>query len=97
MDIDGQEIHQINDSSFVLVRTDIDTITGDKNINIIKLTDQGQIAADFFIPEPEEPPITNNKLINIIDFTGRQTKEKPNLPLIYIYENGTTEKKMIIE
>ena len=97
MDIDGQEIHQINDSSFVLVRTDIDTITGDKNINIIKLTDQGQIAAYFFIPEPEEPQITNNKLINIIDFTGRQTKEKPNLPLIYIYENGTTEKKMIIE
>ena len=94
-DINGKEIHQINDSSFVLVRTDIDTITGDKNINIIKLTDNGEIAGDFIIPTP--PTTANVKIINIIDFTGRQTKVKPNLPLIYIYDDGTTEKKMIIE
>ena len=93
-DINGKEIRQINDSSFVLIRTDIDTITGDKNINIIKLTGEGNIASNFVIPPL---PSANGKLINIIDFTGRQTKEKPNLPLIYIYENGTTEKKMIIE
>ena len=79
----------------MLVRTDIDTITGDKNINIIKLTDNGEIAGDFIIPTP--PTTANGKLINIIDFTGRQTKVKPNLPLIYIYDDGTTEKKMIIE
>jgi|TARA_B110000908_G_C10190652_1_gene420311 hypothetical protein len=93
LDINGQEIHQINDSSFVLVRTEIDS-SGNKDINIIKLTDKGKIAGDFITPSP---PTIKGKLINIIDFTGRKTKEKPNLPLIYIYDDGTTEKKMIIE
>ena len=93
-DINGNEIHQINDSSFVLVRTEEDTLTGNKNINIIKLTDEGNIASDFVIPPL---PSANGKLINIIDFTGRKTKAKPNIPLIYIYDDGTTEKKMIIE
>ena len=95
-DINGNEIHQINDSSFVLVRTEEDTLTGNKNINIIKLTDEGKIASDFVIP-PQPPIIEHKTILDIIDFTGRKTKAKPNLPLIYIYDDGTTEKKMIIE
>ena len=68
LDINGKEIRQINDSSFVLIRTDIDTITGDKNINIIKLTGEGNIASNFVIPPL---PSANGKLINIIDFKSR--------------------------
>ena len=92
-DINGNEIHQINDSSFVLIRTEINS-SGNNDINIIKLTDEGNIASDFVIPPL---PSANGKLINIIDFTGRKTKAKPNIPLIYIYDDGTTEKKMIVE
>lgn len=94
-DIDGNEIHQINDSSFILIRTQIDSITGDKNINIIKLNDSGEIIKVNANPTP--PPNINGDIINIIDFSGRETKQKPNIPLIYIYDNGTAEKKMIIE
>ena len=36
------------------------------------------------------------KLIKIIDVLGRETKE-PNQPLFYIYDDGTVEKKIIIE
>ena len=37
------------------------------------------------------------KLIKIIDVLGRQTKGKKNEPLFYIYDDGTVEKRIIIE
>jgi hypothetical protein len=37
------------------------------------------------------------KLIRIIDFVGREVKETKNQPLFYIYDDGTVEKKIIIE
>lgn len=38
-------------------------------------------------------PTTNNKhLIKIVDLMGRETEDKPNSLLIYIYSDGTTEK-----
>jgi hypothetical protein len=43
---------------------------------------------------------TNNKkkLIKIVDVLGRTSKEKQtNTPLFYIYDNGSVEKKIIIE
>lgn len=32
------------------------------------------------------------KLIKVTDLLGRETRDKPNTPLIYIYSDGTTEK-----
>ena len=40
---------------------------------------------------------TNKKLLNIIDVLGRATKRTQNQPLFYIYDDGTVEKKIIIE
>lgn len=37
------------------------------------------------------------QLIKIVDFMGRETKFKTNIPLIYIYSDGTRERKMEIE
>ena len=39
----------------------------------------------------------NKKLLKIIDILGRETNEKPNMPLFYIYEDGSTERKFIIK
>ena len=36
----------------------------------------------------------NKKLIKIFDILGRETKEKKNTPLFYIYDDGTVEKKI---
>ena len=36
----------------------------------------------------------NRKLVKIIDFLGRETIEKRNTPLFYIYDDGTVEKKI---
>lgn len=39
----------------------------------------------------------NKKLIKIVDVLGRESKPKPNVPLFYIYDDGTVEKRMIID
>ena len=37
------------------------------------------------------------KIIKVIDIFGREVNEKRNTPLFYIYNDGTVEKKIIIE
>ena len=43
-----------------------------------------------------EEYITNKELLKIIDLLGRETKQT-NQSLFYIYDDGTVEKKIIIE
>ena len=40
---------------------------------------------------------SSKQLIKIVDVLGRETPFKPNTPLLYIYDDGTIERKMIIE
>ena len=40
---------------------------------------------------------TNKELLKVTDILGRDTEEKRNTPLFYIYNDGTVEKKIIIE
>ena len=39
----------------------------------------------------------NKELLKVTDLLGRETKGKKNEPLFYIYDDGTVEKKIIIE
>ena len=39
----------------------------------------------------------NNQLIKVVDVLGRESEEKSNVPLFYIFYDGTVEKKIIIE
>lgn len=39
----------------------------------------------------------NKKLIKTIDFRGREISPIPNIPFIEIYDDGSVEKKLIIE
>ena len=36
-------------------------------------------------------------LIQILDLMGRETSFKPNIPLIYVYDDGSTEKVLSVE
>ena len=40
---------------------------------------------------------TDKKLLNIIDVLGRKIQNETNQPLFYIYDDGTVEKRIIIE
>jgi hypothetical protein len=46
------------------------------------------------IKEVDEGP---KGLIKITDVLGRTTTSKNNTPLFYLYDNGSVEKKIIIE
>jgi hypothetical protein len=37
------------------------------------------------------------RISKIFDMLGRETQVKNNIPLFYIYDDGTVEKKLIIE
>ena len=39
---------------------------------------------------------TNKELLKVTDLLGRETKQT-NQPLFYIYDDGTVEKRVIIE
>jgi len=36
-------------------------------------------------------------ILKVVDVLGKETKEKRNTPLLYIYDDGTIEKKIIVE
>ena len=40
---------------------------------------------------------TSKNLIQILDMMGRETSFKPNTPLIYVYDDGSTEKVFKME
>ena len=40
---------------------------------------------------------TNKELLKVTDLLGRETKGTKNQPLLYIYDDGTVEKRIVIE
>ena len=44
-----------------------------------------------------EEHTTNKELFKVTDLLGRETKGKKNEPLLYLYDDGTVEKKIIFE
>jgi predicted secreted protein len=66
---------------------------GPFDVYLIKTDDQGNISSTFEIPLPNP----NRKLEKTIDILGKETKPQPNTPIIEIYDDGTVEKKVIIE
>ena len=40
---------------------------------------------------------SNKRLIKILDVNGRITQARPNIPLLYFYDDGTVEKRIYIQ
>ena len=58
----------------------------------IKTNSNGSVTSEFSIPIN-----TNRELKKIVDILGRDVKPEKNKPFIEIYNDGTVEKKIIIE
>jgi hypothetical protein len=74
------------------------TVTGNYAVEVIGsgCTDTSQcILVDY--TGLDELMNNDKELVMIIDFMGRETKFKPNTPLIFIYSDGTRERVMEIE
>jgi len=41
--------------------------------------------------------INNRKIISIRDLWGRKTSTENNLPMLFFYDDGTVEKRIVIE
>ena len=51
----------------------------------------------FLSPTIIKEYFENKKLLKVTDLLGRETKEMKNKPLFYIYDDGTVEKRIILE
>ena len=87
----GESVQQTSDGGYI--------ITGWTNsfgswsyVYLIKTDDSGNITSTLNIPIS-----SNKKLEKVIDLLGRETKTQPNTPFIEIYDDGSTEKKIVID
>jgi hypothetical protein len=89
----NSNIEQTSDGGYVLCGcSSLDTIAVTASILLIKTDGNGDITSTYNIP------VNSNKgeLLKVTDILGRETKQT-NQPLFYIYDDGTVEKKIIIE
>ena len=88
--------HYMNDNSY----TDIFTGSVPNNVWGRGKIDAHESMLDILniSPIPKDLIVSqNNKLVKIVDILGRETKIKKNIPLFYIYNDGTVGKKTIVE
>ncbi|MBG65455.1 MAG: hypothetical protein CMP73_02215 [Flavobacteriales bacterium] len=62
---------------------------------LIKTDGNGNITSSFDLPIIKSA--SKGQLIKIVDLLGRETKGKKKQPLFYIYDDGTVEKRLVIE
>ena len=79
------------DEMFVFIFQFLPYQFGDENISI------ENTSINTGLDNQNINPTTNRKLEALIDMIGRKTKIKKHVPQIYIYNDGSVEKKIIIE
>jgi len=89
----GTSVEQTNDGGFIITGATSSSVNGEYDVYLIKISGNGEI-----ISTTENPLIKpNRKHEKTIDILGRETKNQTNLLLIDIYDDGTIEKRLIIE
>jgi hypothetical protein len=89
---EGWSVKQTSDDGYIIAGFNIITNLDD-DLYLIKTDGCGNLTSIFNIPTPS----SNKKLEKVVDVLGRNIKGKKNQPLFYIYDDGTVEKKIIIE
>ena len=94
IDIDlGHSVQQTTDGGYIIAGSKREYIPGsDADVYLIKTDSQGNVTSTFNIPTNP-----NRKLQKTVDMLGKQTKPKTNTPFIEIYDDGTVEKRIVIE
>jgi len=83
----GYSIEQTNDGGYIMSGR-----THPSETYLCKIDINGNVTSTFNIPINP-----NRKLEKTVDILGRETKPQANTPFIEIYDDGTVEKRIVIE
>tara|TARA_B100001142_G_scaffold81844_1_gene82840 strand:+ start:370 stop:1683 length:1314 start_codon:yes stop_codon:yes gene_type:complete len=92
----GVSVQQTNDGGYIMTGIKgyvFNSSSPGGDVWLIKTNSQGGMTWSFNIPTSS----SNRKLEKVVDILGRETKPKPNTPFIEIYDDGTVDKKIVIE
>ena len=87
----GESVQQTQDGGYII--TGYTWIEDEQYLYLIKTDDQGNITSTFEIPLPN----TDRKLEKTINLKGQEVKPQTGQPIIEIFDDGSTQKKIIIE
>ena len=90
------------DSTTVGYKSDPDVVYNKGEIHLVYLDNTQYkilyVKASFdMLNEVLDVEEASNQISKVIDLSGRETKEKKNIPLLYIYDDGTVEKRITID
>jgi len=88
----GSSVQQTTDGGYIITGITSSFGNGSEDIYLIKTDGNGNVTSTFNIPVNP-----NRKLQKVVDILGRDINPEKNKLFIEIYNDGTVEKKIIIE
>ena len=88
----GHSVQQTTDGGYIITGGTESFGNGSNDVYLIKTDGNGNVTSEFTIPIN-----SNRELEKVVDILGRDINPEKNKPFIEIYNDGTVEKKIIIE